>query len=183
MKQNIKIICLRKHNWFVRLFSKQKRKEHKRWEERWGKHLTEAQEIEIIPMKYEPHEPFYLDYTYKNTKNNMSESIHMNTENNMSGWITDRKPTLNDCLKSYAVVYGAHGGLVWYATIEDGVPWKPVPECEPYVKPKKYSVRETYPGSGKFAVYQTKDGLTCSSYLPTREAAERIAAIYEEVIL
>ena len=96
----------------------------------------------------------------------------------MSKWITDRKPTLNDCLKSYAVVYGAHGGLVWYATIEDGVPWKPVPECEPYVKPKRY---EALVSNSGWAVFDTTTDTYFANYLPAREAAEEIAAIYERV--
>lgn len=97
----------------------------------------------------------------------------------MSEWITDRKPTLDDCLEKYAVVYGAHGGLVWYATIEDGVPWKPVPECEPYVKPKRWAVRKYF--SCYFVVLSCDYDTIKGFGLPTREAAERIAAIYEEV--
>lgn len=97
----------------------------------------------------------------------------------MSEWITDRKPTLDDCLEKYAVVYGAHGGLVWYATIEDGVPWKPVPECEPYVKPKRYNVRQC--NLGGYDVH-CDNGLRVAMNIPTREAAERIAAIYEKTM-
>lgn len=98
----------------------------------------------------------------------------------MSEWITDRKPTLDDCLEKYAVVYGAHGGLVWYATVEDGVPWKPIPECEPYVKPKRYEVKETTKNG--WVVCHATDFGYLAHHLPTREAAERIAAIYEEVM-
>lgn len=100
----------------------------------------------------------------------------------MSEWITDRKPTLDDCLEKYAVVYGAHGGLVWYATIEDGVPWKPVPECEPYVKPKRYKVVQL--DNAEWAILRIADDkyVAHSIIWNAREAAERIAAIYEEMV-
>lgn len=102
----------------------------------------------------------------------------------MSEWITDRRPTKADA-DGYGLVWITEHGRVVPATyngIAEGTAWMPIERPDPYVKPKQYGVRETYSGSGKFAVYDTKDGLTCSIYLPTREAAERIAAIYEEVM-
>ena len=93
-------------------------------------------------------------------------------------WITDRIPTAE-----HTHVFNAQGRITLYHHINKiGQPWMPITPPEPYVKPKRYGVRETYSGSGKFAVYDTKDGLTCSIHLPTLEAAERIAAIYEEVM-
>jgi hypothetical protein len=70
MSSNIKIIRLKKHNWFVCLFSKKKREERKQWEKRFR---CNADPIEINPMKYEPHPLFYMDYEYKNIKGNTNE--------------------------------------------------------------------------------------------------------------
>lgn len=120
MKPNIKIIRLKKHNWFVCLFSKKKREERKGWEARWGKHLTEAQEIEVAPMKYEPHKPFYSDYTYKNTENDV----------NKNEWITDRKPNAHQ-----EMVWNSQGVPVFPEHLEDGEAWKPLIRPAPYVNP------------------------------------------------
>lgn len=51
MNQNIKIIRLKKHNWFVCLFSKKKREEHKRWEawEARQGHVILTQHGEVMP--------------------------------------------------------------------------------------------------------------------------------------
>jgi len=170
-KPVIKTRVLKKHNWFVCLFSKKKREERKRWEARWGKYLTEAQEIEIIPMKYEPHEPFYLDYTYKNK------------ENNMSKWITDRLPTVEDAPLNYVwTTINDRTGFSRWDSVKDGVPWMLMLGPDPYEKPKQYVVQGFDGLEGVvYEVYSMGHKACVAGAIKTREAAERIAAIYEEV--
>ena len=99
----------------------------------------------------------------------------------MSNWITDRRPTAEE----------AHDlGQVWVTT-EHGIvlrqlwnqigdrPWMPVARPEPYVKPKRYKVYNSITGS---SVFDTFARLYVASNIVNREAAERIAAIYEEVM-
>lgn len=99
----------------------------------------------------------------------------------MSDWITDRRPTEED----------AHDlGFVWVTT-EHGIvlrqiwhqvrdrPWMPMTPPGPYVKPKRW----TFFGAGQmWTIFDEKLGRCGDPILPTREAAERIAAIYEEVM-
>lgn len=93
----------------------------------------------------------------------------------MSEWITDRMPTKADGL----MVYGPHGKLSYFTSIATGEAWKPIPKCDPYVKPKRYKVCSFITG---FSVFDTVARLYVANNIPTREAAERIAAIYEEVM-
>ena len=100
----------------------------------------------------------------------------------MIEWITDREPTADD----------AHTGWVWVTT-EHGVvlrqswdmvfgrPWQPIVRPEPYVKAKRYWVRKQY---GCWFVYDTGNRHLkgVADNILTREAAERIAAIYEEMM-
>lgn len=51
--------------------------------------------------------------------------------------------------------------------------------CRKENKPKRYEVRALPTG---YAVYDTSNAQHEAFSIPTREAAERIAAIYEEVI-
>jgi len=97
-------------------------------------------------------------------------------QNSMSEWITDRKPTEKDG----PMVYNSQGGVWHYTYIMNGDPWKPIPECEPYVKPKRFEVREAYVGDGFVVIDSAK--FSTAIPVPTREAAERILAIYEETV-
>ena len=102
----------------------------------------------------------------------------------MSKWITDRRPTLNDTKDL---------GFVWVTSMETNVvhiesydrvydrPWKPIDPPEPYNEPKKCLVFPHEDGSGFYKIYVNGIGV-CAYHLPTREAANRIAAIYEEVM-
>lgn len=99
----------------------------------------------------------------------------------MSKWITDRKPTEKDG----PMVYNSQGGVWHYTYIMNGDPWKPIPECEPYVKPKRYTVdgfRDTISGTTWYEVWDNLQETSVVTCIPTWEAAERIAAIYEEVM-
>lgn len=50
----------------------------------------------------------------------------------MSEWITDRLPTMEH---DGIMVYGSDGAIHHWAYIDNGEPWKPIPKCEPYMKP------------------------------------------------
>ena len=99
----------------------------------------------------------------------------------MSEWITDRPPTEED--------EGTFGYL--WVTTENGVallqswahagtqPWMPITPPEPYVKPKRYKVCSFITG---LSVSDTVARLYVANNIPTREAAEEIAAIYERTM-
>ena len=96
---------------------------------------------------------------------------------NMSNeWITDRRPIEHD--EPY--VYDSFGHVCHWIKIANGEPWKPIPKCEPYVKPKRYIVK-SFDDTGEYDVFHV-NGARVAMGLPTREAAERIAAIFEEVM-
>jgi hypothetical protein len=102
----------------------------------------------------------------------------------MSDWITDRLPTKED---------GDALGLVWlsldfiapvterWEQIHPGEPWMPVDRPAPYVKPKRFVVWEEH---GAYAVRLCDEKVTprYAYGIPTREAAKRIAQIFEEVM-
>ena len=111
-------------------------------------------------------------------------------------WITDRPPTIEDCVgvdrvPDFDHVWVMYEGKVTTCPFGDvvlGCPWQPLvfQMPEPYVKPKRFEVKhmqDVYPGiavSG-YCVIRGFGGVAADK-IPTREAAERIAAIYEEVM-
>lgn len=101
----------------------------------------------------------------------------------MSEWITDRLPTAEDA-DCYGSVWTAYNGEVvirFYGRVDQGTPWIPLAPPEPYVapKPKCYVMISTV-DPDKWVVF---NGPRCvADRIPTREAAERIAAIYNEVV-
>ena len=104
----------------------------------------------------------------------------------MSDWITDRLPTIHDVPPSCDVVFDSQGRVVFSGLIAEGEAWKPITAPEPYVKPKRYVIRcygdFGLPGpAGFWCVYDTVRNVSVSDFMP-REAAERIAAAYEEVM-
>lgn len=93
-------------------------------------------------------------------------------------WITHRKPTEEDANNAY--VYDRRGKMVLLGYIGIGEPWKPIPKCEPYVKPKRFQV---VPYQGSWCVRDSNSiGYFVAFRISTIEAAERIAAIYEEMM-
>ena len=100
----------------------------------------------------------------------------------MSDWITHRPPTEQDADRQGFVWADYGNGLVGQHPWQDvgDRPWMPTNRPEPYVKPKRWDVRR-YPDTGYWYVIEAKSGDVRSYAVPTRNAAERIAAIYEEV--
>ena len=115
----------------------------------------------------------------------------------MSEWITDRRPTEADADYEKCVWTMCVGKVVlWrYKEISDGWPWMRTNRPKPYVKPKRWlavwsnvrrmwTLRNTSYSDPDVHAYNI--GLVCLDYLSKqdehREAAERIAAIYEEVM-
>lgn len=104
-------------------------------------------------------------------------------------WITDRRPTAKDCVGAERMpdsnqVWVMHEGRVVacpYAHVVLGCPWQPIvmQKPEPYVKPKRYRVG-VWAGH-MYGVYEEFTDYVIAGHIPTREAAEHIAAIYEEV--
>ena len=103
---------------------------------------------------------------------------------NTGEWITDRPPTGAEITNE---------GDVWvydidtdeylirnYTEIKEGQPWMEIPSPPSYVKPKRFAVREAYVGGGFVVIDEVK--FSTAIPVPTREAAKRILAIYEEVV-
>ena len=103
----------------------------------------------------------------------------------MSDWITDRRPTIVDSdMSGFVWVTTEYGTVLTqhWAQVYDR-PWMPIPKIvppEPYVKPKRWRVSSAE--FGDYVIYDAKFCVYMAPPLPTREAAERIAAIYEEVM-
>lgn len=111
----------------------------------------------------------------------------------MSKWITDRLPTREDCVSSERTLYEdfvwtmVAGSVVtdnWY-NIKAGIAWQPIviERPEPYVSPRsrpKYFVMKDMFYKGLWAVYD--GGKYVTGRMPTQEAAERFADLYNEVM-
>lgn len=94
-------------------------------------------------------------------------------------WITDRLPTPQDG-DYYGQVWDSTGSLSFTHEIAEGEPWMPSNCVGMYVKPKQYRVGAW--ASNMYGVYQESGDHVVASHIPTKEAAERIAAIYEEIM-
>ena len=109
----------------------------------------------------------------------------------MSDWITDRRPTIVDSdMSGFVWVTTEYGTVLTqhWAQVYDR-PWMPIPKIvppEPYVKPKRWTVR--FSRSVKNWVVDDRSEIRTILFGldrdddQHREAAERIAAIYEEVM-
>ena len=106
---------------------------------------------------------------------------------NNTEWITDRLPTPQDG-DYYGQVWDSTGSLSFTHEIAEGEPWVPSNCPGPYVKPKRFEVRRSHVGVQDWGVYTRTHNTTHmltgvrAIGIPTLEAAERIAAIYEEVV-
>ena len=98
----------------------------------------------------------------------------------MSDWITDRRPTKEDA-DDYGYVWVSDRGKVvhtmWDCVTDE--PWTHFTRPAPYAK-LSYTVTPNAYRDGKWAVEYDKK--LVADNIPTREAAERIASIYNEVI-
>ena len=113
------------------------------------------------------------------------DATHINQSSepkNDDGWITHRRPTEEDFDNQNIarVVYDYYGRLVNFEYVAVGEAWKPVADCEPYMKPKRFEVVD-YTSAYKYAVNDTKQDVYIAFDIPTREAAEKIANIYERL--
>ena len=104
----------------------------------------------------------------------------------MSNWITDRRPMHED---DGPMEYGPAGNISHVTWIKNGDAWKPIPKCEPYVKPKRWEARwnDNLRGHACWSLYyggEWQDSLIDldDNNEEHRKAAERIAAIYQEVM-
>ena len=106
----------------------------------------------------------------------------------MSKWITHRPPMEEDAGPA-GLVWATYDGKVDaynYYGVEEGTPWMRMIVPEPYVKPKRYELRcygdfGLIGPAGYWCVYDTVRNVSVSDFMPL-EAAERIAATYEEVM-
>ena len=116
---------------------------------------------------------------------------------NNNEWITDRLPTEQDADTRGDVYitnkYRRVSEKRWYEVTDQ--PWMPTNLPEPYLKPKRYEIAKKGPNNyavidaiNQFARSIAIDweddieGSIVATQIPTLEAAERIAAIYEEVL-
>lgn len=95
-------------------------------------------------------------------------------------WITDRLPSSADM----DYVYGADGKIKVCYNVQKGEAWKPIPEVEPYVKPKRFHITDALhmDGTRIYYVWDSVSRERCSPIFRNRKAAEQIAKIYEEVM-
>lgn len=108
---------------------------------------------------------------------------------NTNEWITDRRPMAKDCVGAERmpdsnqvwVMYEGRVVACPYADVVLGCPWQPivVQKPEPYVEAKRFEVKMCTSG---WAVYDTVTQDYFAERIRTRETAERIAAIYEEMM-
>ncbi len=101
-----------------------------------------------------------------------------------SGWVTDRLPDTSEITNEGDVwVYDADADEYLIRNYEElvlGQPWREIDPPPSYEKPKRYKIEKDC--ILNFDFYRIKDGeYLCATLIPTREAAERIAAIYEEM--
>lgn len=99
-----------------------------------------------------------------------------------ANWITDRMPTKSDagyCEHVWITTFEGTVLRIWYASVDKGTPWMPIEQPEPYVKPKRFRVTHSLEGEPIVMECETN---TIWATAPTRDAAERIAAIYEEAM-
>ena len=100
----------------------------------------------------------------------------------MSEWITDRLPTEDDAVDDWVFIMHRGDAVLWlHSAVELGVPWQPVQVPDPYVKPKRWTVR--WDGEYEEWYLYDRDVESDRLYkgLPAA-AAQRIADLYNEVV-
>lgn len=113
---------------------------------------------------------------------------------NNNEWITDRLPTEKDSIAGAVLVSHRDSLSIYFEAwdkVKLGMPWQPLPA--PYVKTKRWRVeiatvvdcRDPSKPVAKAPDSYAVSDVTYSHWLPigfTREAAERICDIYNEVL-
>jgi hypothetical protein len=101
----------------------------------------------------------------------------------MSEWITDRLPTEDDAVDDWVFIMHRGDAVLWlHSAVELGVPWQPVQVPDPYVKPKRWTV-EWVNMFGYWALIDGENRVPIYGFTRMqREAAQRIADIYNEVM-
>lgn len=104
-------------------------------------------------------------------------------------WITNRIPLRSDATERKGLVWICVDGKTpheeYYDEVFLGQAWMPITTPEPYVKPKRYeveSLRDTTSQTTWYEVFDNVQETSLAMRIPTREAAEEIAAIYERVM-
>jgi hypothetical protein len=112
---------------------------------------------------------------------------------NTTEWITDRRPTEQDaCKDADSVLYecvilpGYDYKLYrkWY-NVKSGEAWKPIPECESYVKQPRFTSEWSIITSCWVILYRNESFhyyYDLDDKDKHREAAEKIAAVLDEVM-
>lgn len=110
------------------------------------------------------------------------------------GWITHKVPTKTDATfdpcryengELYGVVWVSSGGISKFCdweVVKPGQPWQPVQRPEPYVNTERFVVMYTEHCNTWVVIDRHTVELELPNRFNCREAAERIAAIYNEVM-
>lgn len=103
----------------------------------------------------------------------------------MSQWITDRLPTREDATERHVWHWCEmlnQARIRHYTHLRKGDPWMPFIVPEAYVKPTRFTV-VWYHNVQMWGVKDSQDdGHGLQSNFETKEAAERVAAVYNEVL-
>lgn len=97
-------------------------------------------------------------------------------------WITDRLPTAEDALTDGSVWTFYDGKvMMWsYDGVQLGTPWQPIQVPDPYVKPKRWTVKRNNHHDEWYLYDGEKEWDRLDGRL-TQDAAQRICDIYNEV--
>ncbi|CAB4141876.1 hypothetical protein UFOVP422_37 [uncultured Caudovirales phage] len=99
---------------------------------------------------------------------------------NANKWVTDRMPNL---FKEGLYVFNRDGFVVRIEDIREGEPWRPIERPEPYKHNRMYKAASCGASWGVYRITKVANHTIQAVHahsINTLEAAERIAAIYEE---
>jgi hypothetical protein len=103
-----------------------------------------------------------------------------------NGWITDRLPTEQDADDFFDVWITHPNGYVceWnWRSVKPQMPWQPTNKPAPYVKPKRWTVEWcTYLSGATWELHENGNSMFCLGPHISKDAAQRICDIYNEVM-